>query len=138
MTAPSLYAELTTRGVRLSVAPTPKDGELLPLRLRVQAPPGALTPGLKSAIERHRPELLDFVFELAERAAIHLERDDASAEEWEGADRFARAFVRGGGATVDAALLDIAEHHETMRAAAGVFRDLEIVGVRRDEESEAA
>jgi hypothetical protein len=138
MTAPSLHAELTARGVRLSIAPTPKDGDCPPLRLRVQAPTGALTPALKEAIERHRPDMLDFVFELAERAAIHLERGDASAEEWEAADRFARTCVRGAGANADACLRDLAEHHPAVKAAARAFGPLEIVGVWRDEESEAA
>jgi hypothetical protein len=136
--AHSLYADLTARGVRLSVAPTPKAGELLPLRLRVQAPKGALTPSLKEAIERHRPDLLDFVFELAERAAIHLERDDANVAEWHEADRFARAWVRGAGANTDACLRDLVEHHPAIKAAARAFGPLEIVGVWRDEESEAA
>lgn len=138
MTAPSLCAELTARGVRLSIAPTPKDGELLPLRLRVQALPGALTPALKGAIERHRPDLLEFVFELAERAAIHLERGDASAEEWEGAERFARVYVRGAGATPDAALLDLAEHHPDIARVREKYSDFQILGVWRTEESEAA
>lgn len=138
MTAASLYAELTLRGARLSIAPTPAGGELPPLRLRVRAPGGALTPGLKAAIERRRDELLAFVFELEERAAIHLERDDASAEEWREADRFARAFVRGGGATPDAALRELAEHHPAVKAAASIFGGLEIVGAWRGEESEAA
>lgn len=136
--AASLYAELAGRGVRLSVAPTPEAGELPPLRLRVRAPEGALTPGLKASIERHRADLLAFVFELEERAALHLESDDASAAEWEGAAAFARMCVRGAGALPDAALLDLAEHHPCVAAAARVFGPLEIVSVRPREESEAA
>jgi TubC N-terminal docking domain len=138
MTATSLFAELTARGVRLSIAPTPEAGGLPPLRLRVRAPEGALTPGLKEAIERHRADLLGFVFELEERAAIHLERDGASAAEWEGAEGFARMCVRGAGASPDACLRDLAEHHPCVREAARIFGGLEIIGVWRGEESEAA
>lgn len=133
MTAPSLYAALASRGVRLSIAPTPKEGELHSPRLRVQAPEGALTPGLKAAIERHRADLVDFVFELEERAAIHLERprEDVSAAEWERAVTFVRSFVRGGGATPERALMEMAEHHPTVKFAAQVFGGLEVVSVRR-------
>jgi hypothetical protein len=138
MTAASLHAELTARGVSLSVAPTPSGGELPPLRLRVQAPKGSLTPGLKEAIERHRADLLAFVFELEERAALHLERDDASAAEWEGADRFARVYVRGAGANADACLLDVAAHHPCVRTLLDKFAGAEIVGAWRGLESEAA
>lgn len=138
--AASLYNELAGRGVRLTIAPTPAGGELPPLRLRVQAPPGALTPGLKEALERRRADLLDFVFELEERAAIHLERkrSETTAAEWEGALNFARTCVRGAGALPDAALLDVAEHHPGVRAVAEKFGGLQIVGVRRAEESGAA
>lgn len=101
MIAPSLYADLKLRGVRLLVAPTPKadaSSESPPLRLRVQALEGALTPALEDALRRHRDALLEYVFELEERAAIHLEREDATAAESEAAERFARSCVVGGSA----------------------------------------
>jgi hypothetical protein len=138
MSAPALLAELTRRGARVSIAPTPADGELPPLRLRVKAPEGALTPGLKAAIERHRPELLALVFELEERAALHLERDDASAAEWEGAERFARVYVRGAGANPDAALLDVAAHHPCVLRLLDTFKGAEIVEVCRGAREEEA
>lgn len=137
MIAPSLYADLTALGVRLSVAPTPSAGELPPLRLRVQAPAGALTPALKEALARHRDDLLDFVFELEERAAIHLERGNATAAEREGAAAFARSCVRGGGALPERSLYDLAVNHPGVQAAAHVFARLgfEVVEVQRREEA---
>jgi hypothetical protein len=133
--APSLYADLTARGVRLSVAPTPRDGDLSPLRLRVRAPDGALTPGLKEAIERHRDDLLDFVFELEERAALHLERAGANSAELESAAAFARSCVRGGGALPERSLLDLALNHPTVQAAVHAFARVgfEVIDVRRRE-----
>jgi hypothetical protein len=120
------------RGVRLSVAPTPRDEELPPLKLRVRAPDGSLTPALSEALRRHEDELLAYVFDLEERAAI-LEHEQGNARE--DAELFARACVVGGSAGPDGRLWlsDLAEHHPIMRAAANVFGPLEIVEVRRDE-----
>jgi hypothetical protein len=140
MIAPSLYADLCLRGVRLSVAETPKDDELSPLRLRVQAPEGALTPALTEALKRHRDALLEYVFDLEERAAI-LQYEQGNTRE--DAELFARACVVGGSAGPDGRLWlrDCAERHPTVEAARGVFPGLEVVDVWRGEpaaESERA
>lgn len=125
MIAPSLYAYLRARGVRLSVAL----GE--GVKLRVQAPCGALTEALRSAIERNRDELTQFVFELDERAAI-LEHEHGNTREV--AEELARGCVAGGYAGPDGALClrDIAEHHPTTIAFLEKFAPLgtEIVEVR--------
>lgn len=99
MIAPNLFADLTKRGVILSIAETPKGGELPPLRLRVRSVK-PLPESLALAIIEHKAELLQFVFELEETAAI-LEHSQgiASAEATTGA----RACVRGGTATGDGA-----------------------------------
>lgn len=130
MIAAALHAELAARGMRLSVAPTPREGELPPLRLKVQAPDGALTPALESALRRHRDELLEFVFSLEERAAVlefccgHSRKD---------ADALARSCVPGGSAGRDGQLWlrDLAEHHPVVRQVLDLFK-AEIVEVRRE------
>jgi hypothetical protein len=129
----SLYAELVARGVRLSVAPTPRDGELPPLRLKVQAPDGALTPALDDALRRHRDGLLDFVFSLEERAALlefgcGYSRADAAAH--------ARSCVPGGSAGRDGRvwLRDLSEHHPVVRHMLDLF-SAEVVEVTRREET---
>lgn len=138
MNAASLLAELTARGVLLSVAPTPRGGDCPPLRLRVLAPDGALTPALSEAMKQHRDGLLALVFELEERAAIHLERTapgtkgGATAAEWEAAERFARSCVRGAGALPDEALRELAESHPLVTCARERWPDLQIVEVRRE------
>jgi TubC N-terminal docking domain len=132
MIAPSLYADLKLRGVRLSVAETPKAGELLPLRLRVQAPEGALTPALTDALRRHRDALLEYVFDLEERAAVlEYEQGNARAD----AELFARACVVGGSAGPDGRLWlrDCAEHHPMIEAVRAVYPDLEVISVWRAE-----
>jgi hypothetical protein len=126
---PSLFADLLSRGVHLSIAPTPKaeDSPELPgLRLRVQAPDGALCPSLREAIQRHRAALLAYVFDLEERAAV-LEYD--GGYEREEAERIAR-----GGATPDGRLYlrDLAEHHPAVRHMLQVFGG-ELVEVERSE-----
>lgn len=99
MIAPSLYADLIARGVRVSIAPTPKREEaqeLPPLRLQIRAPEGALNDALRSAIAAHRDELLQFVFELEEATAILIVMQGNRIEE---AAHLARGCVRGGSAT---------------------------------------
>jgi hypothetical protein len=132
MIAPSLYADLRLRGVRLSVAETPKAGELPPLRLRVQTPEGSLTPALTDALKRHRDELLAYVFDLEERAAV-LEYEQGNTRE--DAELFARACVVGGSAGPDGRLWlrDLAEHHPTIEAVRDAYPDLELVDVWRGE-----
>jgi hypothetical protein len=135
MIVPSLYANLRLRGVRLSIAETPKaevSPELPSLRLRVQAPHGALTLALAEAMKRNRDELLDYVFELEERAAV-LQHEQSNTRG--DAELFARCCVVGGSAGPDGRLWlkDLAEHHPAVEAARSVFPDLEIVDVWRDE-----
>jgi hypothetical protein len=125
MIAPSLFADLWARGVRVSIAPTPKDSpDVPPLRLRIQAPDGALIPSLREAIARHRDELLAYVFDLEERAAV-LEYDGGYTRE--DAERIAR-----GGANADGRLYlqDLAENHPAVRHMLEVF-GTEIEDVRR-------
>jgi hypothetical protein len=127
MIAPSLYADLLARGVKVSIAPTPKDSPDVPgLRLRFQAPDGALCPSLREAIARHRDELLAYVFNLEERAAV-LEYDGGHTRE--DAERIAR-----GGANADGLLYlrDLAENHPAVLHLLTVFK-AEIAEVRRDE-----
>lgn len=129
MIAPSLHAYLRERGVRLSIAKTPPLSEPYnSLSLRVEAPAGALTAPLRDAIARHKAELVQFVFELEERAAIlEYEQDNAHQE----ADQLARSCVHGGHASPDGAmwLRDLATHHPDVQAALEVF-DAQIVDVR--------
>jgi hypothetical protein len=133
MIAPSLHADLLARGVKVSIAPTPKDSPELPLlRLRVQAPECALTPSLKDAIRRHRDELLAYVFAVEERAAV-IEYDGGHARE--DAERLAR-----GGANADGRLYlrDLAEHHPAVLHLMNCFKgkgegEAELIEVRRDE-----
>jgi hypothetical protein len=136
MIVPSLYADLRSRGVALSIAETPKAGEsnglsvtLPPLRLRVQAPDRALDGGLCAAIRRHRDELLQFVFELEERAAI-LEYEQGHSREQ--AEELARGCVIGGHASPDGRLWlqEYALNHPTVEAFLKTFGG-EIVELRR-------
>jgi hypothetical protein len=93
MIAPSLYAYLRTRGVRLSLA----TGS----RLQVHAPAGAVTEHMQSFIRAHAAELAQFIYELEERAAVFkFEQGHTRAE----AERLARLCVLGGTAAPDGQL----------------------------------
>jgi hypothetical protein len=93
MIAPSLYAYLRTRGVRLSLA----TGS----RLRVHAPEGALTEHMRRFITAHAAELAQFILELEERAAVfEFDQGHTRAE----AERLARLSVLGGTAAPDGQL----------------------------------
>lgn len=70
MITANLYADLTSRGVALGIS---DDG----LHLTFKAPKGALSDALKRAMQRHRDELLDYVFSLEERAALMSDGSDA-------------------------------------------------------------
>jgi hypothetical protein len=127
MIAPSLYADLLARGVRVSIAPTPKDSpDVPPLRLRIQAPDGTLPPSIREAITRHRDELLEYVFDLEERAAV-LEYETGHTREE--AERIAR-----GGANADGRLYlrDLAENHPAVLHMLTAFK-AEIAEVGRSE-----
>lgn len=140
MIAPSLYADLVSRGVELSIAKTPdiKDSpEIPPLRLHIRAPEGALDEAMRAAIHRHRDELLQFVFELEEAAAILQIMQGNRIED---AQRLAREYVIGGNASPDGRLwlTDYAEHHPKVLAAQDACRkvfncELEIMDVGRIE-----
>lgn len=144
MIVPSLYADLTARGVRLSIAPTPKSDEspeLPPLRLRIRAPVGALNDTLRAAIAAHRDELLQFVFELEEAAAILIVMQGNRIEE---SEQLARGCVRGGAATSDGELWlrDYVALSPEVAALQRIHRqrfgcDAEIVSVQRIEVSAA-
>jgi hypothetical protein len=118
-------------GVRLSVASTPRDGALPPLRLKVQASDGALTPALESALRRHRDELHEFVFSLEEHAAV---LEFCCGHSRENAEEGARSCVPGGSASRDGRLWlrDLAEHHPVVRYVLDLF-GAEIVEVTRSE-----
>jgi hypothetical protein len=93
MIAPSLYAYLQTRGVRLSVA----TGS----RLQMHAPAGVITEHMRSFVRAHAAELAQFIYELEERAAVfEFEQGHARAE----AERLARLSVLGGTAAPDGQL----------------------------------
>lgn len=93
MIAPSLYAYLRTRGVRLSLA----TGS----RLQVHAPVGVITEHMRGFIRAHAGELAQFILELEERAAVfEFEQGHTRAE----AERLARLSVIGGTATPDGQL----------------------------------
>jgi hypothetical protein len=132
MIVPSLYADLVARGVLLSIAPTPSPHsvpELPPLRLRIRAPEGALTEPLRALIVDCRDDLVQFVFELEETAAVLAVMQGNRIEE---AEELARHCVRGGMATPDGALYlrGLAERHPAVQALCEVFNG-EIVDIRR-------
>jgi hypothetical protein len=140
MIYPSLYADLTARGVKLSIAPTPKKDEspeLPPLRLQIRAPEGALNEALREAIRAHRDDLLQFVFELEEAAAILVSMYGARLED---APQLARARVWGGSATPDGQLwlTEYAQREVDRLGIAQAFGGLEIVSVERIEKARAA
>lgn len=120
MIAPSLYAYLQTRGVRLSLG----TGS----RLQVHAPVGAITVYMQSFVEQHRAELAQFIFELEERAAIlEFEQGHSRAE----AERLARLCVWGGTASPDGQLWmkAYAATHPLVRQVLSRFR-AEVVEVK--------
>jgi hypothetical protein len=93
MIAPSLYAYLRTRGVRLSLA----TGS----RLQVRAPAGAVTEHMRRFVREHAAELAQFIYELEERAAVfEFEHGHTRVE----AERLARLCVIGGTAAPDGQL----------------------------------
>ncbi|HEY9285907.1 MAG TPA: hypothetical protein VIP46_20830 [Pyrinomonadaceae bacterium] len=93
MIAPSLYAYLRSRGVRLSLA-----GDR---RLRVLSPAGALCAELRRFVRAHAEELAQFVYELEERAAVFEHEYGLTKAE---AELSARQCVRGGTAAPDGQL----------------------------------
>lgn len=120
MIAPSLYAYLRMRGVRLSLA----TGS----RLQVHAPAGAITVYMQGFITQHAPELAQFICELEERAAIlEFEQGHTRAE----AERLARLCVWGGTAAPDGQLWmkAYAATHPLVRQVLSRFR-AEVVEVR--------
>ncbi|HEX8843069.1 MAG TPA: hypothetical protein VF791_00285 [Pyrinomonadaceae bacterium] len=132
MIVPSLYADLRRRGVTVSV-----DAKS---RLRVEAPPGALDDSLRTAIRTHRDELLQFIFEIEERAALMFEVENLSIEELERTRNEARKTVLGGMASPDGRLWlrEYATHHPSVLAMQKAHRkafgcDAEIVGVCRED-----
>jgi hypothetical protein len=137
----SLYADLTARGVKLSIATTPEptaSPELPPLRLRIRAPEGALTEPMRALIAEHRDDLVQFVFELEEAAAILAVMQGNRIEE---SEQLARECVRGAQAGPNGRLYlrGLAEHHPGVQALCEVFNG-EIVDVWRagDESARAA
>jgi hypothetical protein len=129
MIAPNLYAHLRARGVRLSIAKTPNGKEsidLPELRLHIRAPEGALSESLRASIQDHRDELVQFVFELEESAAILQVMQGNRIEE---SERLARECVRGGTATPDGELW-LTELAARL-GIASAFGGLEVVDVER-------
>lgn len=139
MIAPSLYAFLRSRGVSLGIAPTPPKAdaeELPPLRLHVRAPFG-LSDSMWSLMEAHRDELLQFVFELEESAAI---LQVMQANRIEDAHELARDCVLGGRAGSDGQLWlkEYAEREIERLGLSRYFGPLEIVSIESEEEARAA
>jgi hypothetical protein len=133
MIAPNLYAHLRARGVKISVARTPNktdSPELPPLRLHIRAPEGALSESLRAAITDHRDDLVQFVYELEETAAILQVMQGNRIEE---SERMARECVRGGTATPDGEvwLTELAAREVKQLGIASAFGGLEIVSVER-------
>jgi hypothetical protein len=95
MIAANLFADLSARGVKLSLVENS--------RLQFKAPAGALTDDLRAAMLRHRDELAQFIFEIEERAALMHEREEMNAEELAASFEAARAFVQFGTARADGA-----------------------------------
>ncbi|HEY0003764.1 MAG TPA: hypothetical protein VGB17_03050 [Pyrinomonadaceae bacterium] len=125
MIAANLYADLEGRGVRLFL-----DAQ----GLRFKAPKGALNETLKEAMRRHRDELVQFVFDLEERAALMYEREDLTEEEKARTREQARRSITT--ATADGALWlrEYAEHHPMMVALNQAFAPVggvEIVSIER-------
>jgi hypothetical protein len=116
----SLYADLCARGVLLS---TIGDGS----KLRVKAPIGALNETMRRAIQDHKADLLDFVVELEETAAILEEQGNTLAR----ARALARECVTGGQATPDGELW-LREYAERELERLGIADKLEIVEVWRE------
>lgn len=130
MIAPSLYADLRARGVELSIARTPaksEAAELPPLRLKVRAPEGALNETMRRAIALYRDDLLQFVFELEEAAAVLVSMYGARLEE---APELARDRVLCGRATPDGQLW-LREYARLELERLGGSGKFEIVGVER-------
>lgn len=130
MIVPSLYADLRARGVQLSIAKTPKaaeSAEIPPLRLHVRAPQGALNESMRAAIEANRDELLQFVFELDEAAAILQIMQGNRIED---APELARDCVRGGRATPDGELW-LKEYARLELDRLGVSHLVEVVSAER-------
>jgi hypothetical protein len=129
MIAANLCADLQKRGVLLTIAETPKNGHLPPLRLRVRSPE-PLPETLALAINDHRAELLQFIFEMEETAAI-LEHEQGNAAE--DAARLALSCVRGGMATGDgeAYLREYAKRELGRLGALGLLKPSEQWEVRR-------
>jgi hypothetical protein len=133
MIAPNLCAHLRARGVKLCIARTPNKADspdLPPLRLQIRAPEGALTGALRAAITDHRDDLVQFVYELEETAAILQIMQGNRIEE---SERLARECVRGGTATPDGELwlTELATREIEQLGIASVFGGLEIVNVER-------
>lgn len=63
MTLAALVASASRRGVRLAVS-----GD----RLRIEAPPGAITPGLREALAIHKPDLIRWLIQEHNAAARAL------------------------------------------------------------------
>ncbi len=120
MIAPSLYAYLRMRGVRLSLAAAS--------RLRMHAPAGAVDEHMRGFIRTHAAELAQFILELEERAAVlEFEHGHTRAE----AERLARLSVIGGMAAPDGQLWlkQYAASHPLVREVLEHF-EAEVVEVR--------
>jgi hypothetical protein len=134
MIAPSLFAFLRSIGVELSADGTPKDapaGE--PTRLRLRSPV-VLSDELKDVLAAHRDELLQFVVELEERAAI-IEADQGCAGDE--AFELARRVVLGGTAGPDgrAWLRDVVARTPLYQNCSQLFDGLEDVSLIREAEA---
>jgi len=122
MIAANLYADLTSRGVLLAIERGNK--------LRVRSPE-PLSESLALAIVDHKADLLQFLFELEECAAI-LEYEQGNDKET--AERLARECVRFGTATPDGELW-MRERAQREFDRLGLSKFLQIVSVERLQEA---
>lgn len=124
MTFANLYSDLISRGVSLSLNEQ--------MRLRIEAPFGALTPALRDALYRHRDELAQFIFELEERAALMFGGEDLTREELQKTRERARDFIPFGRANCDGFLYlkELAESNPDVQEMLRVFK-AKIVSVCR-------
>jgi hypothetical protein len=131
MLAANLYADLISRGVALGIS---DDGRSLTFK----AAKGILTDTLRRAMQRHRDELLEFVLNIEERAAMLSEIENPTPAQLAETRQRALQLVRFGTATPDGQLYlrDLVEHDSTFQSLNRMHAErfgcpVEIVSIER-------